>query len=48
VLSAQVAFFSAASIAALSERLFRFPESLTEFVQFGDLNKEIGRIIGEN
>jgi hypothetical protein len=29
-------------------RLFRFPDPLTEFIQFGDLNKEIGRIIGEN
>ena len=29
-------------------RLLCFPELLTEFVQFGDLNKEIGRIIGEN
>jgi hypothetical protein len=29
-------------------RLFRFPDPLTELVQFGDLNKEIGRIIGEN
>jgi hypothetical protein len=29
-------------------RLLCFPEPLTEFVQFGDLNKEIGRIIGEN
>ena len=28
--------------------LLCFPEPLTEFVQFGDLNKEIGRIIGEN
>jgi hypothetical protein len=29
-------------------RLLCFPELLTEFVQFGDLNKETGRIIGEN
>jgi hypothetical protein len=29
-------------------RLFCFPEPLTELVQFGDLNKEIGRITGEN
>ena len=29
-------------------RLFRFPDPLTEFVQFGDLNKEIDRIIVEN
>ena len=29
-------------------RLLCFPEPLTEFVQFGDLNKEIGRITGEN
>jgi hypothetical protein len=29
-------------------RLLCFPELLTEFVQFGDLNKEIGRITREN
>jgi hypothetical protein len=29
-------------------RLLRFPEPLTELVQFGNLNKEIGRIAGEN
>jgi hypothetical protein len=29
-------------------RLFRFPEPLTEFIQFGNLNKEIGGITGEN
>jgi hypothetical protein len=29
-------------------RLLCFPELLTEFVQFGDLNKEIGRITCEN
>jgi hypothetical protein len=29
-------------------RLFRFPDPLTKFVQFGNLNQEIGRIIGEN
>jgi hypothetical protein len=29
-------------------RLLRFPESLAELVQFGNLNKEIGRITGEN
>jgi hypothetical protein len=29
-------------------RLLCFRELLTEFVQFGDLNKEIGRITGEN
>jgi len=29
-------------------RLLRFPEPLTELVQFGNLNKEIGRITGEN
>jgi hypothetical protein len=29
-------------------RLLRFPELFTELVQFGDLNKEIGRITGEN
>jgi hypothetical protein len=28
--------------------LLRFPEPLTELVQFGNLNKEIGRITGEN
>jgi hypothetical protein len=44
VLNVQFAFFSAASIAAK----LRLPELLTEFAQFGDLNKEIGRIIGEN
>ena len=29
-------------------RLLRFPEPLTELAQFGNLNKEIGRIAGEN
>src|SRR5216683_7082635 len=29
-------------------RLFGFPEPLSELVQFGNLNEEIGRIIGEN
>jgi len=29
-------------------RLQRFPELLTEFVQFGDLNTDIGLIIVEN
>jgi hypothetical protein len=28
--------------------LLRFPEPLTELVQFRNLNKEIGRITGEN
>jgi hypothetical protein len=28
--------------------LFCFPEPFTEFIQFGNLNKEIGRITGEN
>jgi hypothetical protein len=48
VLNVQFAFSSAGPGAAILGRLQRFPELLTEFVQLGDLNKEIGRVTGEN
>jgi hypothetical protein len=48
VLRAQLAFFSPLRLPHFQVRLFCFSELLTEFVQFGDSNKEIGLITGEN